>query len=162
MGFIENLRQWFYPREFRIRPPLWPADLHRPVEQAAHRPDDSSTGVGDNWLPQVATHLWRARQKMLKPGTNEPLDEMRRAFRHIESIWEVLKQAGVEIHDHTGDRYDPGMSLKVLAFQEAPEIEGEQVIETVKPSIYLRGRIVQPGEVIVGRPGGDDLKPGDA
>jgi hypothetical protein len=46
------------------------------------------------------------------------------------------------------------MSLKVVAFQPTPGIGRERVIETIKPTIYFKGKAIQMGEVIVGRPDG--------
>src|SRR5205823_4748853 len=100
----------------------------------------------------VGTGLWRLRQKMVQPGTDRPLDEMRRAYRHLESIWDALVQAGVEILDHTGALFDSGMSLRVIAFQPTPGLGHEKVIETIKPTIYYAGQPIQVGEVIVETP----------
>ncbi|MHA2616630.1 MAG: hypothetical protein V2G48_07550 [bacterium JZ-2024 1] len=104
------------------------------------------------FLADIGTSLWRMKQKMVKPGTNQPLEEMQRPFRHLESAWDALIQAGVEIQDHTDKPFDPGMSLKVVCYQPTPGIERERVIETIKPTVYFRGRQIQMGEVIVGRP----------
>jgi hypothetical protein len=44
------------------------------------------------------------------------------------------------------------MSLKVLCFQPTPGLRRERVIETIKPTIYFKGKTIQMGEVIVGKP----------
>ena len=103
-------------------------------------------------LADIGTGLWRLRQKMVKPGTNLPLDEMRRPYRHLESVWDALVQAGAEIQDHTDKPFDPGMSLRVISYQPTPGVRRERVIETIKPTIYFKGKPIQMGEVIVGRP----------
>jgi len=46
------------------------------------------------------------------------------------------------------------MSLKVISFQPTPGLGRERVIETIKPTIYFKGKAIQMGEVIVGRPEG--------
>jgi len=103
-------------------------------------------------LADIGTGLWRLRQKMLKPNSNEPADEMRRAYRHLESVWDALAQAGTEIIDHTDTPFDSGLSLKVVAYQPTSGLDRERVIETIKPTIFFRGRSIQMGEVIVGKP----------
>ncbi len=89
---------------------------------------------------------------MVAPETGQPFEEMRRVYRDLESTWDTLTQAGVEIQDHTGCTYDPGEKLKVIAFQPMPECIFERVIETIKPTVYLQGRWIQMGEIIVGVP----------
>ncbi len=103
-------------------------------------------------IAKVGTGLWRMRQKMLKPGTDEPVEEMRRVYRHFESVWDSIVQAGTDIQDHTDDLYGSGTTLRVIAFQPTAGIERETVTETLKPTIYFRGRLIQMGEVIVATP----------
>jgi hypothetical protein len=91
---------------------------------------------------------------MVEPGTDRPLEEMRRAFRHLESLTDVVRGAGLEIQDHTGAPYHAGMALQVLAFQPTPGVQRERVGETVKPTIYHNGTMIQMGEVIVATPEG--------
>lgn len=161
--FFASVRQLRYPREFRIAPPaLGDADADA-LERIAvllppppPKPADSATVVKPVIAPAfvtgVATNLWRLRQKMIEPGTDRPLEEMRRAYRHLQSAWDVLADASIEIQDHTGAVFDVGQSLRVISYQETPGLNVEQVIETIKPSVYYGGRMVQMGEVIVGTP----------
>lgn len=163
MSFIAGMRQLLYPKEFRIAPARWPDDLVSSLERLARSPaPDHATASGQEdsaslkervrMLADVGTGLWRLRQKMVKPGTSEPLDDMRRAYRHLESVWDTLAQSDVEIQDHTDTLFDSGLSLKVIAFQPTPGLGREMVIETIKPTIYYKGQSIQMGEVIVGTP----------
>ncbi len=159
MSVRAEVRQMLFPREFRIPalPPLLEAeDLLRTVRElsaAAGAARRESLDPGSlKLLADVGTGLWRLKQKMLRPGTDQPLEEMRRAYRHLESVWDALSQAGTEIQDHTGSPFDPGMAIRVISYQPTAGLAREKVIETIKPTIYYRGRTVQMGEVIVGRP----------
>lgn len=158
MGFLANLRQLQYPAEFRIAPPTWPPELASRLEELAERPvagsqpDAADEPEDYRFLAQVATGLWRLRRKMVEPGTERPLAEMRRAYRHLQATWDSLAEAGLEILDHTDTPFDSGMSLKVLAFQPTPGLSRERVIETIKPTVYFADRHLQMGEVIVGTP----------
>ena len=76
-----------------------------------------------------------------------------RIRRHLEATIESLGDVGVEIHDLHGRRYDPGMALKVIAFEPTLGLSYDQIIESVKPSITWNERLIQIGEVIVGTPG---------
>jgi hypothetical protein len=154
-----------FPQEFRISEAPWTADEITQLERIAEvitgwlnsgnhgdglKPSDDHKA----FLAEVGTGLWRLRQKMIQPGTNKPLEEMRRAYRHFESVWDTLAKDGVEILDHTGEEFDAGRSIKVLAYQPTPGLRRERVTETIKPTIYAKDDLVQMGEVIVGTPEG--------
>jgi len=103
-------------------------------------------------LTEIATQAWRARSKMIDSSTGEAREEMKRVFRHVESILEKLREIGLELKDHTVDVFDYGLPLKVIATQPQPDITRENVIETIKPTIYWQDRIVQMGEVVIATP----------
>ncbi len=152
MGWVDGLRQLRFPREFRIAPPAHLPELIEAIKQLGEKPTASQPESGEELLASVSTGLWRLRRRMVDPKTNKPLDEMRRAYRHLEGVWDTLTQAGVEVQDHTGSFIPPGVSLKVVAAEPTPGLKRDTVTETVKPSVYLKGRRIQIGEVIVGTP----------
>jgi hypothetical protein len=98
------------------------------------------------------------RNKMVQPGTDVPLPEVRGLYRHLESTWDALAGAGVEIQSHDGTAADPGLSLSVVAYQPTPGLDRDRVIETIRPTVYHHGRVIQQGEVIVGTPADVELK----
>jgi hypothetical protein len=159
MGLVPRLRQLWFPKEFRIGAPgpLLP-DLAKIMDLSKHLkqerlPDAQATDESRlAFMAQLATGVWRLRNKMTDRDSGYPLEGMRKAFRHLESVWDVISQAGIDIQDHTGADYDSGMSLNVIAFQPESGLMKEIVIETIKPSVYLKNRRIQIGEVIVGRP----------
>jgi hypothetical protein len=165
MSLFYTIRQLRFPREFRIAPSPWPTSLEQlllRLEQTMRESQGLALGEQDlRFLADISTGLWRLKQKMVKPGTNEPLDDMKRPFRHLESVWDALTQAGITIQDHTGNPFDPGMSLKVIAYQPKPGLQREQVLETIKPTIYFKNKQIQMGEVIVGRPEKNETPPGN-
>ena len=159
---LMDLRQRRYPPEFRISAPEWPdsEELLRtaitgprtPVAAPVSVPPAAVAPLSLDFLADACTGLWRLRTRMLQPGTDRPLDEMRRAYRHLESTWDALAQAGVEIIDHTGAPFDVGLALKVIAYQPTPGITSQRVVETIKPTVYFRKDRLQMGEVIVATP----------
>jgi hypothetical protein len=119
------------------------------INNAAHNPP-----TDEEWarlIRQLGTELWRLKMKMVDQS-GEPLEEMKRAYRHLKSALDLLADAGFEISDHIGKRYDQGMLLDVIAFQPASGIESDTIIEAIKPSIYYCGKPIQSGEVIVATP----------
>ena len=95
---------------------------------------------------------WKLRQKMFDQTTGEPKDDLRHLARHVQVIWERLSELGLQIQDHTGNAFDSGQSLEVLAFQPTRGISRETVIETVRPTVYFGGKRILMGQVIVGTP----------
>lgn len=112
------------------------------------------------FLAEVATGLWRMRRCMVAPGPGRlldasPLETMRKPFRWLVSAWDALKENGVEIQDHTGDPDIPGQLLN-RHFELAPDFKQSTIVDTIKPTVYLDGRIIQVGEVIIGTPASAD------
>ena len=181
-GVAAAVRQRRFPRPLRIGAADLPdgidalVDAVRALGEAAPTgataagPDDGVAGDGaaddgdvldDRSLAGLATALWRTRRRMLQPGTDEPLPELRHAFRHLQSTWQTLAAAGVTIQDHDGTPFESGLALEVLTFQPTAGLRAEQVVETVRPSVYVRTRTIQLGQVIVGTPDGDDADDAD-
>ena len=98
---------------------------------------------------------WRLHQRMFDMDTGEARDEFRQLARHVTTIRDRLSELGLQIQDHTGKPYDSGQSLEVLAFQPTDGISGETVIETARPTLYLREQCILRGQVIVGTPLGN-------
>ena len=156
---LEDLRQIFnYSREFRIIAPK-ESDIDNNLgkivnllkSQLANA--QSTVGNDDSLLKlstEIGTTAWRLKLRLAK--TVENSDTMNRINRDLESIMDALTQGGIEIKDFTGEKYDGGMALNVIAFQPTQGITKEQVIETIKPTIYHKNKLVQIGQVIVGVP----------
>ena len=103
-------------------------------------------------MADIATHIWKAKCKMVDSGTGEVRDDMKRVFRHVDGALETLSHLGLELKDHTGDAFDYGMPLKVVTNQQTEGITRETVIETLRPTIYWQKQIIQHGEVVIGTP----------
>ena len=79
------------------------------------------------------------------------LKEIKEALFSLESTWASMSEGGVEIVDHVGS-IPPKNEARVVEVRDVPDIEKEQVIEALKPTILLHGEVVQRGEVVLGRP----------
>jgi hypothetical protein len=95
---------------------------------------------------------WKLRKEVLDHETGEPKNDMRHLARNVEAIWDRLSEVGFAIQDHTGQLFDSGQSLEVLAFQPTQGIMREVVAETVRPTIYFMGQRILMGQVIVATP----------
>lgn len=153
---LTTVRQWWLPREFRIPKPAWPRDALALLTEAARAPEPPppdapapeatpAPGVAGATVADVATGLWRLRNRM-------PADGNRSLVRQLDAAWDALTEAGVEVDDHMNDPFDAGLAISVVAYQPTPGLRREQVIEAIRPTVYLNDRAIQKAEVIVGTP----------
>lgn len=103
-------------------------------------------------LAVIATNIWKAKTKMVDASSGEVHDDMKRVYRHIESIFQAFQDMGLEVKDHTDEPFDYGLPLKVVTTQPTPGITKERVVETIKPTIYWQNQIIQHGEVVIATP----------
>ncbi|WP_407560311.1 hypothetical protein [Streptomyces sp. 184] len=168
------LGQWRQPPEFRVPPPqldpagrAWVADVLAEVEAAeaaaraaagageagAEAADDpAGTGAGANALVGAATGIWRALRKLDRDAGSLSAADLRQVRIQVRASRSALADDGLEIQEHDGEPFDSGLSLEALVFQDDPDLTREVVLETVRPTVYFRGRRIQMGQVIVGRP----------
>ena len=103
-------------------------------------------------LGDVATNAWKGQIRLSKWPSEELPAERKRLERHFESILSSLERFGVRVTDHTGQPYDYGQALKVVAAQLQEGIAKEVVTETIRPSVHWREQLIQHGEVIIATP----------
>lgn len=158
------------PEEFNIPTPQWP-DEQKVIDAVTTRikamltTKDGGTEVRYampanvvKGMADIATNIWKAKAKMLDGASGEVRDEMKRVYRHIEGVLETLHEMGLEVKDHTGDAFDYGLPLKVITTQPTQGITRENVIETIKPTIYWQQQIIQMGEVVIATPAPTETK----
>jgi hypothetical protein len=155
-----ELRQLRHPKAFRIPPPPSIADELAGLIAALPSPTtppSTPEALDGRLLADAATNLWRAQRRLARG--DGPLD--RQTGRYLLVCREALTDAGLVVQDHDGDPYHPGRSLEMLAFRPEPGRTGEVVVETVRPTVYLRDRRIQTGQVIVAGPAHDVAGPSD-
>ena len=117
------------------------------------REDSSVAEVELKTLASIATYTWKAKSRLENAGGVEQSEVLKRVSGDIGRIWKVLVyDLGLEIKGHTGDFFDYGLPLKVVTTQPTAGITKERVIETIKPTIYWRNKIIQMGEVVIATP----------
>jgi hypothetical protein len=129
------------------------------AETGSRASDQKSTKVFDKFLLAVANNVWRMRRKMADAETGEAREGFGSVFRHVEALSDALKEQGIELRDHDGERYDIGMALKVIASEPRRGLKHEEIIETLKPTVRSKDGILQIGEVIVGIPETESSEP---
>lgn len=152
----ERIRQRRFPPEFRIPGHGWPSERvlrpPRPSPSPLAEPVETVGDLADSVIADVVTNLWRTTRKIGTAGESDVPRLQRQAARHLRAVWDSLSEAGVEVQDHDGLSFDPGLSLDVVAYEVRPGISKETVLETVQPSVYRSGRCIQLAQVIVAQP----------
>jgi len=113
-------------------------------------------------IADVATSIWRIKNKFSAVNIDDLPDEIKKAYRHVESTCDALASVKVEVRDHTNKKYVAGMALNVIAFQPSSSVRTEMITETIKPSIFYNGKLIQMGDVIVERPEKTQSKKSDS
>ncbi|AXB41544.1 hypothetical protein [Amycolatopsis albispora] len=148
---MSSFRQWVrqrrFPPEFRIQePPDGPATTPGPAPPV----EVATSDLDDPTVADVATNLWRVLKRFGDNGDAGKAERMAR--RNLTAMSDRLSEAGVRVQDHDGTPWDPGMSLRAIAYEPRPGLDRETVVETVRPTVYRGGQCIQFGHVIVGVP----------
>ena len=153
---IQSFTQWLlYTREFRIPSPggiRLSIQAEAPADIPLKEPLAITQGKEEllDMIADIATLLWRVQKRLYDIG--QLPKELNRISRDLESTENALNQGGIEIKDHTGQEYATGMSVRVIASQPLENISKNRIIETLRPTIYYKDKIIQKGEVVVGIP----------
>jgi hypothetical protein len=146
--------------QFPLGKPSWPIEQTvlsvMAAGQRQREPRQAEPSVADaheKALASIATNAWKAKARLKDAGAVEDSGVLKRINGDLERIWNVLvEDLGLEVKDHTGKDFDYGMALKVVTTQPTAGITKERVIETIKPTIYCKNKIIQIGEVVVATP----------
>jgi len=108
-------------------------------------------------LVKIATMLWRIKgqtQDKHSGDLREDLeqDDFKKIKRYLDAIDDSLDNLGIEVEDRTGQPFDYGLPLKVISTEKAPGISRDIILETLRPTVYVKGKKAQEGEIIIGTP----------
>jgi hypothetical protein len=143
-----RFRQWRFPPEFRI-PESYP-EIPVVVQDEPVVVNEPADVV----MADLATNLWRVTKKLAGEQNGDAARGRKMASRHAQAAQESLAEAGIQVQDHDGTPFHPGLSLDVIAYEARQGTASETVVETVRPSVYRAGRCIQTGQVIVAQPEG--------
>ena len=105
-----------------------------------------------NALIDVAGQVWRFKSRL---GVLEKSIEARQwkgLDSVVRSILSCFLQAGLELKDHTGEVICGGESWTIVSWETMEGIETAKVVETIRPTLYYKNELIQPAEIIAGKP----------
>lgn len=100
-------------------------------------------------VARLAAEVWRLQRRLARAEEQAADSETLRPLRDsVTRLQDVFAEYDVQVLEHEGEAYDPGLQVEVL---HAREGDGPTVIvETIRPSILLNGRVLQQGQVVIG------------
>lgn len=113
-------------------------------------------GISLDLISSIAIEMWRLEKRIDRAKDESSNSEnigSTAISDQLQRIKDIFKKQDIEIHEHTGESYNDGLSMRALHFEEMDNLaKGTmKIIETVKPSIYYKGKVIFNGEVIVGK-----------
>ena len=167
------VRQRFYPPEFRIEPSTAEAsavviaaclaEIADQVGRVVGKPDPVSPdqavmpppggGLEKSFVIDLCNNFHRL-SRSAKPFQETGGSEAARMSRSLEQLRKVLQDNGIECVDLTGQVYEPGRSdFESLGEpQSTPGLARPSIIQCERPLVRLKGKMIQPGKGIVGKP----------
>lgn len=122
--------------------------LQKRLEAGANVSAPSAPLFNADECKTLAIEVWRLKRslKTLPAGVNAGSFGV-----SIDRLEDLLRTIGLEIHDPSGETYDEGMTLSVSLFEKSKSLpQGlKRIADTISPTIYWKGRMLQPGKVIV-------------
>jgi hypothetical protein len=103
-------------------------------------------------LTNIATSIWRIKEKLKQYDLASLPSDLKLLPRHVQAAWDALINGDIEIIDFAGERYVAGMAVTPIAFQPMEGCTTESICETIKPTIYYKGKLVQRADVIIACP----------
>ncbi len=100
----------------------------------------------------MAFRVWQIKKAMIQENQKSEDREKKRSWKQLNRLINEMERSGIVIQDKTGDLYDSGMSVKVIASEPSMNISREIILETVSPTILYNGNIARFGEIVVGIP----------
>ncbi len=162
-SFRTKLKQLWVPKVFRLPEPEFTKDqvdlledliqlIHPTLSMAETASRDDRVQMA-HFLVDLGTGIWRIRRKIESLGRMPK--EIRDALYSLESTWMSMSEGGVEIVDHIGT-IPSRNEAKIVEVRDIPNLAREQVVDAIKPTILLKGEVIQLGEVVMGRPAKND------
>lgn len=104
-----------------------------------------------------ANQVWRAFSAVFEDEGATIREEMsaqeiRKVAKAIESMKETLTSLGIRIVDRLGEPFNAGLPEQVVTEEPREGLSREQIIRTIRPTIFWNQTMVQRGEIDIAVP----------
>ncbi len=145
---IASLRQWFYPKEFRIKGygvSLKKMDLNEEInriEDIIKKVIDSGQ-VDTDFIKDIATSVWRIEKRMAYIAEHNKATRVTTALKMMKDILTMNK---IEIKDYTGKRWEPPYDEMSWEDVKGSTMQKGGTIRMVEPKILYDKKIIKEGK----------------
>lgn len=100
---------------------------------------------------ELIVDYWRITKMISRSATDIIPSEIREQLMRFE---DTMKKNNFEIKDMTNKPYSEGMVVDVIHFEKSadPTFNAPIISETLRPTIYFKGQVIEKGEIIVTEP----------
>jgi hypothetical protein len=116
---------------------------------------DRQSVVAPEQLKSLAVECWRIKNLLPEFVENKKHPVLGSI---VEKMTALLESTGVEIEDPTGSEFRDGLTINVAVFEKTGSLPNgvRKITETLSPSVYISGKLVQSARVIVSVGTGDN------
>lgn len=98
---------------------------------------------------ELAVEVWRISNRLMKASADLSDTQKRGLESSVQKFIKFLDHYDIKFIDHTGQKYNEGMNVTVMSFEQDQSVHAPVIKETVEPSIVHGGVVVKKGKVIV-------------
>ncbi len=98
---------------------------------------------------QAAIEIWRIQNRVRKISQQIPDAHIRGFQNSIKKLNDHFRAYGIEVVDPTGEPYNDGANVDVIAFETDPTLNHDIIKETLEPFIYENGSLIKRAKIIV-------------
>ncbi len=97
---------------------------------------------------ELAVEVWRLEIRLAK-AEQLPENYSKAATHSVSKFKRYLSKHDIEIIDYTGQKFNDGLNVEVLNYENDPSVTEPYIKETFEPSLMVRGELVKRAKVIV-------------
>lgn len=121
------------------------------LERVSQLNTEDEAGLEEKDATQICKAIFEISES-IRLASAEPHNAssfLNSAPRFIDEIRDMLKKYQVELIDHTGESYPTSVTVEVLDWEVDPTVSGQLITETLEPTIYFQGKLLNRAKVIV-------------
>jgi len=108
---------------------------------------DISVSVKD--ITELAVSIWRLEKKYMDISDSLQDTQKSGLDNSISRLKRYLVTNDIDVVDFTGQKYNEGLNIDILASEDDLSVDEPIIKETVEPTVMCRGQIIKKAKVIL-------------
>jgi hypothetical protein len=100
-------------------------------------------------LIELSIEIWRIQNRLIKASSKLEDAQKRGLESSVQKLFKYLDRFHIKIVDHTDQKYNEGLSVDVLSFENDSSVSVPTIKETIEPTIICENIVVKKGKVVV-------------